>query len=609
MMKSIKKSSWPFVVVLIFISLTAITCDGTPTSTIPTVEQACHGDLYVEDTDVARVTPQPVETYQLHGTYTWKAPFGIEVTAGGEGILQVYDSSNSLLSKFSVYAASTTSGQATVQEWDGSKTITFNAGNFYVKDDGGQTQCKLNLLAQGVGITSVGTEYLITVRPDLDEVIVAVLDGVVNVTSKGVTVTLDAQDLSNNLVVISHGDIGPLLPVPDPERLREDVINGGNIVPEIPGETPQIPESLTLWADEQLLPVLQELGKRFEADTGIRVLIEGMPLNEIKDRFIVATDAGNTPDLLTLSHTQIYDMVGNNLLLPVEPGTSPDLLVPGTIQAFSVNGVNYGAPYVYTNLALVSNPGYVPEIPPTWSELSRFAYDLSFGREFFTSLMIPADGYHFYPVQSAFGGYVFGTSREGGFNPQDIGMDSNGSLAAATWLEELVNSQPFFTGDEEAALQNFLGGNAAMILTGPWSLPRLHNGDMPYQINPFPREVQDSQPFLDVDGFVVSSASQAPDYAQEFILRYLTTSEAMQAYSRILQAPPARRDALENLEDPDVRAFGFAGVNGIPIPNIPEMNSVWDPWTNAILAIIERTKPADAAFNDAASQIRQSLNP
>lgn len=600
-MNSVNRPNWRHVVVMAIFSLMVIGCNP---ATPPTASQACHGDLLVERSVVARVTPQPRETYQVSKTYTWDAPFGIEVTGNGKGILQVFDALNRLLSKFNIYAAATTSGQVTVREWNGLKTVTFNAGNFYIQDNGGQNQCKLNLLAHGVGINSASTEYVITVRPDIDEVTVGVLDGAVSVTSREETVTLDAQVQNEQLVVVSNGIIGPLQSIRDPGRLLDDVINGEDITPEIP----QVPESLTLWGEARLLPALEEYGTQFELDTGVEVLFEGVPLEEIVDRYLIALEAGNPPDLLTVSNGVLFGLVESGLLLPVEPGINPDLFVPGVIQAFSVNGVYYGVPYVYINLALVSNLAYEVEIPATWSELSKLTAELAFGREFFTGLMIPADGHHFYPIQSAFGGYVFGTNPDGSFNPKDFGLDSPGSLAAAAWLEEMVNTQPIFLGDEEDALRFFQGGNAAIIITSPWSLPALREAGINFRIDPFPREVQDGMPLLDMDGFVISSASRSPEYSRRLILEYLTTPDALLTYSSILGLPPTRIDVLNRIEDLDVRAFGIAGMNGVPIPNIPEMQNVWGPWNEAVQAITAGELSAEEAFIGAADQIRQSLD-
>jgi maltose-binding protein MalE len=598
-MKAHKLSSWLPLAALIAICLIASDCDGEAT-----VEVDCHGDVYVENDTVAQVTPSPRQVYTDGQTYAWTAPpYGVEVTgANGEADMQIYSAADILLAKYTIYAADIVNGDVTVKEWDGLSEITFNAGNFIVEDNDSQEICNLDLFAGGVGITSTGTKYVITVRPAINEVKVAILEGSLLLTSQGQTVTLDASVPSQALAVISYGAFAPLQPIPDPNNLLRDIGTGLDIVIEPP-------ESLTIWADDRLVSILQEFGAQFENDTGVAVQIEGMPIFDINARYASAVQTGELPDLVTLPHADSFQLIADGSFLPVETGISPDLLMPGASQAFTYKGVTYGVPYVYDNLALVSNPEYVSGIPPTWFELRYYAEEIAAGRENFTSLMIPAYGYYFYPVQSAFGGYIFGTFPDGSYDPQNLGMSSDGSLAAAQWFRDLVSFTPYFLGDEDQALQYFGERQAAMIVAGSWSLPRLREMGVPFQINRFPGEVQESQPFLSVYGFLISTNSQAQRSAQNFVSNYLTTYQAIYAYAMTLGAAPARRDVLENLEDADLQAFGIAGEYGIPILNLPEMGAVWNPWTDAIRAIIEGTLSPQDAFIIATDQIYKNMYP
>ncbi|MCS6869856.1 MAG: hypothetical protein NZ571_00185, partial [Anaerolineae bacterium] len=72
--------------------------------------------------------------------------------------------------------------------------------------------------------------------------------------------------------------------------------------------------------------------------------------------------------------------------------------------------------------------------------------------------------------------------------------------------------------------------------------------------------------------------------------------------------PSAFLPALEKLEDPDLIAFGQAGVNGLAMPAIPEMASVWQAWGNAIEAVANQQVSAEEAFKTAAEQIRNLLS-
>ena len=47
-------------------------------------------------------------------------------------------------------------------------------------------------------------------------------------------------------------------------------------------------------------------------------------------------------------------------------------------------------------------------------------------------------GYNSFPMQTAFGGYVFGKDASGALNAEDIGLGSEGEIAAVTWMRDAV---------------------------------------------------------------------------------------------------------------------------------------------------------------------------
>ena len=368
--------------VFIAISLLAADCDGPPA-------EDCHGNIYMAHEEVARVTPSPRQEFTDNQLYTWaEPPYGVEVTGtDGQAVMQIYSAANTLLAKYTIYAADSANGDVGVSKWDGLSEIVFNSGNFFVEDNQSQDICNLDLFAGGVGITSVGTTYVVTVRPEIREVKVAVLDGMVNLTSRGVTVTLDAAVPSASFTVITDGDIGPLLPIPNRDGLLEDIRTGRDIqfepetIPAGEDTLPELPAAggLTLWADERLLSVLEEMTGRFENDTGVAVELVGLPVSDIAEQYTAALLAGSAPDLVTLPAPNIYQLVAGGSILPLQAQSSLELLMPGALQAFTDKGDLYGLPYAYENLALVSNPSLIPEIPPTWSELRSYTAELFSG--------------------------------------------------------------------------------------------------------------------------------------------------------------------------------------------------------------------------------------
>ena len=67
---------------------------------------------------------------------------------------------------------------------------------------------------------------------------------------------------------------------------------------------------------------------------------------------------------------------------------------------------------------------------------------------------------------------------------------------------------------------------------------------------------------------------------------------------------PAYRDALALVDDERVAAFAEAGINGLPMPAIPEMSAVWTAWGDAVTLIMLEEVEAAEGFRNAAAQIR-----
>jgi predicted RNA methylase len=103
-MNGLRKSTWLPVMAIIVVCLVAVACNGS-SSTV--AAHNCQGDLTVVESDVARVDPAPREEYVVNQSYSWtEPPYGVEVTgADGEAVMQIYDASNVLLSKYTIYAA------------------------------------------------------------------------------------------------------------------------------------------------------------------------------------------------------------------------------------------------------------------------------------------------------------------------------------------------------------------------------------------------------------------------------------------------------------------------------------------------------------------------
>ncbi len=105
---------------------------------------------------------------------------------------------------------------------------------------------------------------------------------------------------------------------------------------------------------------------------------------------------------------------------------------------------------------------------------------------------------------------------------------------------------------------------------------------------------------------MVSANAENPLFAQTFVTEVMSTQEVQTALFEAGGRPPAHTAAFEAAAAaiPTSQGFGLSGINGQPMPAIPEMGSVWSAWTDAYGLILSGESDGDVAFTDAAEQIR-----
>jgi maltose/maltodextrin transport system substrate-binding protein/arabinogalactan oligomer/maltooligosaccharide transport system substrate-binding protein len=371
---------------------------------------------------------------------------------------------------------------------------------------------------------------------------------------------------------------------------------------------------LVIWADRNRVPALEELAAKFKAENGIDVVVEQLGFGDVRDVFTVAGPAGEGPDIIVGAHDWLGELAASGLLAPIDLGDKAKDFAPASLDAFTYSGELYGMPNAIENVGLLRNKDLVPDAPTTWAEVAEISRDLTAnnkdGADANVYGFVREEGgpYSFFPIQTAFGGYIFGKNADGSWNPQDVGMDEAGSIAAAKWYEKMIADgfQPkAMAGD--TLLDWFEQGKVGMIIAGPWDLPRLRTSNINYEFSTIPSETQDGTPFLGAQGFMVSAFSSEPLLAQVFLNEYVATEEAMKMFYDADPRPPAYLPFAKTLTDPDIVALGEAGTNAVPMPTIPQMGAVWSAWSNALTLIAQGSDTPENAFKNAAQQIRDAI--
>jgi maltose-binding protein MalE len=302
----------------------------------------------------------------------------------------------------------------------------------------------------------------------------------------------------------------------------------------------------------------------------IRIIAERDANNDgLNQRYRESVTAGGGPDLLLDSTEFLATLAANDQIRPISDVIDPTRLtqfVPSTVQAMRHNGLMYGYPEASRSIALIYNPTLIANPPQTLDDLllqvdldNQFAMPLTFF-------------YSFWGL-GAFGGRLFDEDR------QAI-LDQGGMVEWLQWLRDAAALPGFvFTDARPAAEDLFIEGEAAFLVSGPWSLPRLY-ANMPKEsiavtmLPAGPRNV--ASPMLEVEAFMFNP--QASDDQVQAGLAFVRFVTSRQSQERLLATGvhvPANV-TVDTSADPVISGFRNQTHTAYP--------AVQDEYWNVVLA-------------------------
>ncbi len=380
------------------------------------------------------------------------------------------------------------------------------------------------------------------------------------------------------------------------------------------GDAGESSTPITIWTDIERKPALDSVAAEFTKDTGVKVNVVTKDFSTVDKDFISQVPTGKGPDIIVSPHDKLGSYVAAGVVAPIELGDVASKLSKVAVQAVTYDGKVYGMPYSIENVALLRNTALVPDAAKTWDDV--IAKGKAAGTKYpFLLGLSPEQGdpYHMYPLQTSFGSQVFAQNADGSYDASKLVIGDASGTAFATWLgtQGETGSGVFNTNiDGDKAKQFFLDKEAPYYLTGPWNVPDIKKAGINYAIDPLPSAGgQTARPFIGVNAFFLSSKSTNALAATNFIVNYLSTDATQLALYKIGGRPPALTSAYETAaaDDPDVKAFGDIGAEGVPMPAIPEMASVWSDWGNAELQIIKGTGDPATIWSTMAANIQAKL--
>lgn len=367
---------------------------------------------------------------------------------------------------------------------------------------------------------------------------------------------------------------------------------------------------ITVWTDAEREEALTTAAQAFEADTGATVKLVQKNFEDLRNDFIAQVPTGEGPDITVGAHDWLGALVTAGVVDTIDLGDKAGDFEQVALDAMTYDSQLYALPYSLETVALLANTALVgDEAPATWDDMIARGEASGAERPFVINTNgETGDGYTMYGLQTSFGAPVFVQDESGSYTTE-VGMGGEAGVKFAEWLGangKNGTGHLSTTIDYDVNNELFASGKAAYTVQGPWAISAF--GDVDVAVSAIPSAGgQPSAPFVGVQGFYLSSQSKNALLAQDFLVNYLGTEEAQRTlYEADPRIPAFSSLAEEVAGDPIIAGFLESSKNGVPMPSIPEMGSVWDFWNAAESQIINGADPAQT-WNEMITNLTAAL--
>ena len=375
--------------------------------------------------------------------------------------------------------------------------------------------------------------------------------------------------------------------------------------------------TIVIWTDSNRAPAVTQVANQWASSSGATIKVVQKNFGDIQTGLgtVAVADA---PDVVLAAHDWTGQLAANGLVEPLYPSTAIKSQFPSyTLGAFSYGTAVkklYGIPVQVENIGLVVNTKLAP-VPKTFAEVEATALKFKKKNKLAFGICVQqgsgGDAYHMYPFFSGLGGYVFGTNAAGNLDPSNIGVANptflkNSSLIDKWNKEGLINSKV----DGSTCQAAFTTSKTPYWVTGPWNDAVIQKAGIKFRVVQVPPIAKPAVPFLGVNGFMVTkyaTTHNVDSAAKDLVTNFFSKPDAQKALAAAGGRAPANIKAKS--ADPILAQFGAAGKGGVPMPNIPQMSSVW---SDLGAAWVRSTKgagamPAARSFKGAARSIAAKI--
>lgn len=364
-------------------------------------------------------------------------------------------------------------------------------------------------------------------------------------------------------------------------------------------------DQLTIWVNgDKGYNGIEKVGKKFEADTGIKVTVAHPDQVEVKFQQTAATQNG--PDIMMWAHDRFGEWAKAGLISPITPSAEEQAKFAKVgWDAVTIDGKIYGYPVAVEAVSLICNNKFVKSQPENFEDLIKLGDELK-SQGVKPIIWAYATPYFSYPLVAAQGGYAF-KKIEGGYDVKDTGVNNAGAKAGMQFISDLITKGYMEEGADYGVMEaQFTKGKAACIINGPWGWPNYDQAKVDFSVYKLPKlGGQPAKAFVGVTAMALNAASPNKELAVEFLENYLLTAEGLDAVNNDKAVGVAALNEFQQKldKDPRIAATKENALNGEPMPSVPEMSKFWSSFETALKNVTSQRQSVEEAANTAAKRI------
>jgi len=381
-------------------------------------------------------------------------------------------------------------------------------------------------------------------------------------------------------------------------------------------DEPQIEEGaqLLVWdnADAEL-EWAQYVAEEFTKRYGVPVTVENVNHTDAPGKLQTDGPAGLGADVFLAPHDHTGNMAAAGLILENFYGEAiMNEHIEAAIAGGSYDGKLYGYPIAVETYGLYYNKDLTDQVPETWEELFELAKAFNDPANQKYGFMYEVGNFYYdFAFIGGYGGYVFGN---GNTDPHDLGLNSEAAVKAAQFVKRIHDEilpikKEDITYDIKDSL--FKEGKILFQINGPWAAAGYRDAGVNFGVAPLPKLDNGERPtsFSGIKSYYVNAYTKYPEAASLFA-KFAASREMQLKRFEITGQVPTHKSLTEDPAikgDPVVSGILEQAQYAIPMPNIPEMQTVWGPMASAFSLIWNENIDPKQALDDATKQIEDAI--